>query len=60
MPPTYILCLLVKKQKAAVGVSRITSIFLAHIELLLDCYWHIVQMEALKCNVPALLYKLQV
>jgi hypothetical protein len=33
--------------------------FLAHIELPLDCYWHIVQMEALKYNVTALLYKLQ-
>lgn len=59
MPPTYVLCLLVEKQKAAVGVSRI-SILLAHIELHLDCYWCIVQMEALKYNVPASLYRLQV
>lgn len=59
MSPTYILCLLVKKQKAEFGVLRITSIYIAHIELLV-CYWRIVQMEALKYNVPALLYKLQV
>lgn len=33
--------------------------FLAHIELRLDCYWGIVQMEALKYSVPASLYRLQ-
>jgi len=38
MPPTYILCLPVKKQKVVAGASRISSICLAHIELLLVCH----------------------
>jgi hypothetical protein len=55
MPPTKYFVLAGDEAGGGGRCVEKNEYFLAHIELLLE--WRIVQMEALKYNVPTLFYK---